>query len=178
MAPPLKLSSRNRRIALILGIVAIFGLFAGCSSSDPGQTGPVTVYLTNDGNATHEFSVATVDGELGQNAVVINRRNKSVDYASAGQGLGKHTYSRDYGYVTSLELPANRTEAVGTYTLNPNETVQTNATEFDTGDTLVIVNRREDRIVTMITANCNEASLNFVSVTASPNDTFAGYFCG
>jgi hypothetical protein len=170
--------SPNRRHIRILSLVAVLVLLAGCSSASPGQTGPVTVYLTNDGNATHEFSVAAVDGELGQNAVVINRRNRSVDYASSGQGLGRFTYSRDYGFVTSVELPENRTQSVGTYRIDPNETVQTNASEFETGDTLVVVNRREDRIVAMITANCADSNLEFVSVTAGPTETFAGYFCG
>lgn len=178
---PLQLQSAASRGRSLLAIAAI-GVLVLCSGclgfgTSPGQTGPVDLHIVNDGNTTHEFSIWVADGELGRNSTAIYRADRPVSYASPGQGLSTYTFTNASGAVTAVEVPANRSRSLGTHRLAPGERYETNVTDFETGDTLVVVDRRGDRIVSLITANCDETGLNFVSVIAGPVRTSAAYSC-
>ncbi|EMA23270.1 hypothetical protein [Haloarcula amylolytica] len=170
--------SAGRRAAIAIGFVFL-SLTAGCFGfgTSPGQTGPVALQIANEGNTTHEFSVMVADGELGPDSVAVDRANRDVEYLPIGQGLVTISFNEGLGTVTSLGFPPNRTESVGTYRLAPDEQMQTNVTDFETGDTLIVVDRRDDHVATLVTANCDETGLTFVAVTAGREQPFTGYSC-
>jgi hypothetical protein len=178
MTPTVTPSVPVRRLVFVLGVLVILGLLAGCSSTSPGQTGPVGLHLANDDNTTHSFEVTVVEGEIGPRGIGVTRDGRDVEYSSGGQGLSTTIFNQELGTVRSIELPANRTRSVETVPLAPGERVQLNVTSFTTGDTLVVVDHQGDRIVALVTANCDESGLSFVSVTAGPTRPYAGYFCG
>ncbi|EMA23271.1 hypothetical protein C442_05886 [Haloarcula amylolytica JCM 13557] len=158
--------SAGRHAAIAIGLVLLL-LTAGCLGfgAPSGQTGPVTLHLANSGNATHEMSVSVVSGELGNESVGIDRVGRDVGYVSPKQGLVTYRFSSALPDVESIELPGNRVVSQEKFRLAPNESVQTNITDFQTGDTLVVVDRRDGRISTLITANCDDLGLDFVSDT-------------
>ncbi|EMA23273.1 hypothetical protein [Haloarcula amylolytica] len=167
----------NRTSLAVLLVTVLTLLAAGCMGASSGQEGPVELYLTNDGNVSHEFSVSVVEGEIGQNGTVIHRPDEPTSYASPKQGLSTYIFPKKYDTVSGIELPANRTRSIGTYDLAPGEQHQMNVTGFETGDTLVVVDKSNNHVGALITANCDDLGLDFVSVTAGPVRTSASYAC-
>ncbi|MDQ2074798.1 hypothetical protein RBH20_19925 [Haloarcula sp. H-GB4] len=137
----------------------------------------MSLHLANGGNATHELSVSVVSGELGDESVGLNRIGRDIIHVSPRQGLVTYRFTGAQPDVESIELPQNRVVSQEEFRLTPNESVQTNITDFQTGDTLVIIDRRDGRISTLITANCDDQGLDFVSIIASTDRTSAAYAC-
>ncbi|MDQ2074799.1 hypothetical protein RBH20_19930 [Haloarcula sp. H-GB4] len=146
-------------------------------SDSPGYTGPVRVGLANGDNVSHEFSVSVVEGEIKEDIVGIHRADGTIGYTAPGQGTVTYTFRKTNNTVSRIELPANRTRSVGTYDLAPDEQHQMNVTGLETGDTLVIVDRSNGIVGSLVTSNCAENGLEFVSVTAGPTRTQAGDSC-
>ncbi|WP_049942862.1 hypothetical protein [Haloarcula amylolytica] len=168
--------SAGRHAVIVLGLLTL-ALLAGCLGGSVGQEGPVSLSLASDDNVTHEFEVSVVDGEVGPNAVAFHRDNQSVVYTGYGQGLTTVNYNTTIHHVRRIELPANRTRTVGTHRVPAGETKRINVTDFETGDTLVVFDRREGRVVALVAANCDESGLDFVSIIAGSARTSAAYGC-
>lgn len=102
----------------ILVLFCLGGLLvgAGCIGELVGESGearPSPVIMNNTANVTQTFTVWTVEGILNNKEVKINKKRDPVDRASPGTGLSNYRLDGDYGYVTSIEVPPNRSQFHG-----------------------------------------------------------------
>lgn len=157
---------------------------AGCATGPFGapfvQERSVTVVANNSANATQTFEVWVVEGELRDEGITLHKRNGEVDSASPGQGLSSYRLDGDYGYVTSVEMPPDRSRLHGRYRLEPGETNRSTVGNFTTGSTLVVALSENGRVVELIAANCAGQALGALEVTSRsdpPGGASASYGC-
>lgn len=165
--------------------LSIFGLsiliiLAGCTAGPfggtPGQEGQVPVIVNNSANTTHTFGVWVAEGELNDREIEIRKKGGEVDRASPGEGLSTYKLDDDYGYVTSIELPPNRTQLQEQYTLDPGENNQIYIKNFKTDSTIVVVIYEGDRVVSLVAAHCG-GDLAFLEVTMFYYGSGSSYNC-
>lgn len=173
----------NRSLAVLtLGLLL---LAAGCSAvpfvGQSEQDLPVRVVLNNSANQTQTFTVWVVTGEVQPDGITIYKKNGEVDNASPGQGLSDYYLGGDYGYVTSVEPPPNRSRLHGQYVLSPGEMNRSTVEDFTIGSTIVISLDEDGRVIELTTANCGGRSLVGLEVHSRPNPpggASAAYGCG
>lgn len=155
---------------LCLGILLIL---TGCISPSFGgpadQDNLVTVVGNNSANVTQTFTVWVVNGEVKLDGILIRKMNGEVDNASPGEGVVNYKLDGDYGYVTSVEPPPNRSRLQSQYTLAPSEMNRSTIENFTTGSTIVVSVSEGGRVVSLVTANCDEQALVGLEVTSYPN---------
>ncbi|MFC4451524.1 hypothetical protein [Halorussus aquaticus] len=157
-----------------LGILLVLaGCTAGPLGGPSGQEGPVPVALNNSANATHTFEVSVVEGPLTD--VTIRKGDGDVDSASPGEGLSTYEFGPDYGTVTSVELPES-SRLHGRYTLAPGETRRSSVGNLFGNPTIVVVVSTDDRVVSLVTANCG-GDLVFFDVTMRYYGSDSAYNC-
>ncbi|MFC6993814.1 hypothetical protein ACFQH3_20105 [Haladaptatus sp. GCM10025707] len=166
---------RNMRLLslLCLGVLVVL---AGCSLGPTGQEGPVTVVVNNSANTSHTFEVWVVEGELINKEVRIRKKDGTVDRASPGPGLSTYKLDDDYGFVTSIELPSNRSRLHNRYTLDPGNLNRSSIEKFETGSTVVVVIYDGDRVRELVAAHC-DGDLVFVEVIMFEYGSGSAYNC-
>lgn len=156
----------------LLILVGCTGAFNGLSE----QEEPVTLIVNNSDNVSHTFEVWVVEGELNDEEVIIKKRDDEDDRASPGPGLSSYKFTEQYGYVTSIEMPPNRSRLHGQYTLRPGERNRSSIEDFAKGSTVVVVIYEGNRVVSLVAANCN-GDLLFLDVTMRYYGSDSGYNC-
>lgn len=166
---------------LILGLLLFV---AGCTAIPFGgpseQEHPVKVVLNNSANQTQTFTVWVVTGEVQPDGIIIYKKNGEIDNASPGQGLSSYYLGGDYGHVTSVEPPPNRSRLHGQYVLSRGETKRSTVENFTIGSTIVVSLAEHGRVIELTTANCDEQSLvglEVVSRPTPPGGASAAYGC-
>lgn len=161
-------------LPLCLGLLLVL---AGCTIGPfAAEEGTVTVSINNSANVTHTFDIWVAEGVLNDNEVKIRKKNDEDDKASPGPGLSTYKLNGDYGHVTSIELPPNRSDLYRKYTLAPNENKQITIEEFETGSTVIVVIKKGDRVVSLVAANC-DGNLVFLDVTMFGYGSGSAYNC-
>lgn len=176
--------ARSNQYLSLLGLCLLL-LIAGCAALPFGgpseQERPVTVVLNNSVDETHTFTVWVVSGEVHPDSITIYKKNGEVDHASPGEGLSTYQIGGDYGYVTSVEPPPNRSRLHGQYTLSPKETEQLLIENFTIGSSIVISFSERGRVIELTIANCAGrplVGLELAVRTTPPGDLIASYGCG
>lgn len=145
-------------------------VLAGCTAGPLGgpteQDPPPRVVLNNSANGTQTFTVWVVEGEIHPDEIAIHKKSGEVDNASPGEGLSTYYLGGDYGNVSSVELPANRSRLLGRYTLAPEETSRSSVENFTIGSTIVVSLSERGRVIELTVANCDEQALVGLEVTS------------
>jgi hypothetical protein len=164
-----------------LGIMLIG---AGCMtwpvSDDGGEERPSPVIMNNTANVTQSFTVWTVEGVLNNREVEIHKKRDPVDRASPGTGLSTYRLDGDYGYVTSIEVPPNRSQFHGEYTLASGEETRININSSSDA-TIIVVLSKDERVISFAAVHCGESGvpgLEVVGYPYPPGGVFAAYECG
>jgi len=166
-----------------IGVVVLLVL-AGCAAGplgiSPEQERPPTVVLNNSASEPQTFTVWVVEGEIQPDEISIYKESGEIDNASPGEGLSTYYLGGDYGNVTSVEPPANRSRLLGQYTLDSGEMRQRSVENFTVGSTIVISISESGRVIELTAANCDEQALVGIEVTSRidpPGGAFASYGC-
>jgi hypothetical protein len=156
-------------LILCLGVLLVL---AGCIGPFDGPTEqdrPVMIVVNNSANATHTFEVWVAEGKLDNKEITIRKRDDEDDYASPGGGLSGYRFREHYGYVTSIELPPNRSRLHGRYSLEPGEKNRSLVENFTVGSTIVVVVSENDRVFSLVAARCGGGTLVGLEVTSRPD---------
>jgi len=167
------IGSERTTVRFLLPLCLILFISAGCTvgpfGEPPEQEQPVMTVLNNSANETQTFTVWVVEGEVQPEGIVIYKKNGEVDNASPGQGLSTYYLGDNYGYVTSVEPPPNRSRLVGQYTLAPGETSRKNVENFTIGSTIVVSLSENGRVIELTAANCADQRLTGLEVASRPH---------
>lgn len=175
----------NKRILGVL-ILGVSVLIAGCgaipSGSPSEQESPVMVVLNNSGNQTQTATVWVVDGVINQHddGILLRLRNGEVDKASPGEGVSNHNLDGDSSYVTSVEPPPDRSRLHSRLTVAPGDSNHSTVENFTIGSTIVVSVSEDDRVISLVAANCAGQALVGLEVVGYPNPpggVFASYEC-
>lgn len=159
-------------ILALLGIVALVvlsGCTAGPFGEPPEQDQPPRVVLNNSANETQTFTVWVVEGEIHPDEITIYKQDREIDNASLREGLSTYHLGGDYGNVTSVGPPANRSRLLGRYTLAPGEASRSSIENFTVGSTIVISLSESGRVIELTVTNCDEQALVGLEVTSRPD---------
>lgn len=178
--------ARWRTLTLLFVYLAVLLILMGCISTPFGgpsvQERPVPVIMNNSANVTQTFTVWVVEGEitLHSGGVKIYKRNGEVDNASPGEGLSTYYLGDDYGYVTAVELPANRSRLHSQYTVRPSEQRRITINNSTIGSTIVVSLSENGRIIHLTAVHCSEQAIGGLEVHSyptPPGGAWAGYEC-
>ncbi|WP_139229685.1 hypothetical protein [Halogeometricum limi] len=155
-------------------------MIAGCTAnpfdSSSGQEGPVTVIANNSATATYTFEIYVIESPPIDPELSITRRNGMKDTLSTDGGLTVTDLAGDDRSVVSVKFPQNQSRLHERYSVPPTAEKLTNITEFKSYDTVVIVIRDDERIHTIVTADCDD-DLVIVEGYIGPNGGAGGYNC-
>lgn len=150
-------------------LLVLAGCTAGPLNGPTEQDQPPRVVLNNSADETQTFTVWVVEGEIQPDEITIYKKSGEVDNASPGEGLSTYHLGGDYGNVTSVEPPANRSRLLGRYTLAPGKASRSSVENFTVGSTIVVSLSERGRVIELTVANCDEQALVGLEVTSRPN---------
>lgn len=150
-------------------LLVLTGCTAGPFGGPTEQDRPVELVFNNSANATQTFEVWVVEGEIHPDEITIYKEDGEVDNASPGEGLSTYYLGGDYGNVTSVAPPANRSRLLGQYTLAPDEISRSSVENFTIGSTIVVSLSESGRVIELTAANCDEQALVGLEVTSRPD---------
>ena len=156
-----------QQLCLIMFLI-LAGCTAGPLGNPPQQEKPVPVVINNSANVTQTFEIWVVEGELNNNEVKIIKKNGKNDSASPGGGLTIYRLDGGYGYVTSIEVPSNRSRLHDQFMLAPNNENESIIENSTIGSTVMVVHSENGRVVSLVAAKCSEQSLVGLKVTSHP----------
>lgn len=164
----------------LIVLLMLAGCTIGSFGDQPEQEQPVELAFNNTYNESRTFRVWVVKGEIQPDGIVIHKKSGEVDDASPGEGLSSYQLGGDYGYVTSIEPPPDRSQFFGELVLQPGEVSRKSIENFTVGSTVVVSMSKNGRVIELTTANCAGQALVGLALTVRhkpPGDAIAAYEC-
>jgi len=163
------------RSTVAFGLVALVVL-AGCTlpiDQPTKQERPVRLQLNNTINATPTFEVSVVERPAN---ITVRYHDERIGESSITEGVLVAESGENQTYK-AVELPESA-RLHGRYTLEPGESTETAIDHLPVNFAVVVaVYQDENKIVSYVTANCDDLDLTALRVTRTPDGVSTAHSC-